>query len=24
MQFRKTRAGRFLSHLDLMHTWERV
>ena len=24
MQFRKTREGRFLSHLDLMHTWERV
>ena len=24
MQFRKTRAGRFMSHLDLMHTWERV
>ena len=24
MQFHKTRAGRFLSHLDLMHTWERV
>lgn len=24
MQFRKTKAGRFLSHLDLMHTWERV
>ena len=24
MQFCKTREGRFLSHLDLMHTWERV
>lgn len=24
MQFRKTREGRFMSHLDLMHTWERV
>lgn len=24
IQFRKTKAGRFLSHLDLMHTWERV
>lgn len=24
MQFRKTKEGRFLSHLDLMHTWERV
>ena len=24
MQFRKTREGRFLSHLDLIHTWERV
>lgn len=24
IQFRKTREGRFLSHLDLMHTWERV
>lgn len=24
MRFRKTREGRFLSHLDLMHTWERV
>lgn len=24
MQFRKTKEGRFLSHLDLIHTWERV
>ena len=24
MQFRKTREGRFLSHLDMIHTWERV
>lgn len=24
IQFQKTREGRFMSHLDLMHTWERV
>lgn len=24
IQFRKTNEGRFLSHLDLIHTWERV